>query len=82
VMDALNFDYPDYEKLDEGDGGAKRKRGVNILNRQAMRSVKEDQKALKKQKLYRSRRIRLPRNVNSSGYLLWRRRCKMRQRRL
>jgi hypothetical protein len=50
VMDALNFEYPDYERLDEGAGGAKRKRIVSILNRQAIRSVKEDQKALKKQK--------------------------------
>jgi hypothetical protein len=50
VIDALNFEYPDYERLDEGVGGAKRKRIVNILNRQAIQSVKEDQKALKKQK--------------------------------
>jgi hypothetical protein len=50
VMDALNFEYPDYERLGEGAGGAKRKRIVSILNRQAIRSVKEDQKALKKQK--------------------------------
>jgi hypothetical protein len=50
VMDALNFEYPDYERLDEGAGGAKRKRGVNILGRQATRFVKEDQKASKKKK--------------------------------
>jgi hypothetical protein len=49
-MDALNFEYPNYERLDEGAGGVKRKRIVSILNRQAIRSVKEDQKALKKQK--------------------------------
>jgi hypothetical protein len=42
VMDALNFEYPDYERLDEGARVAKRKRGVSILNRQAMRSVKQD----------------------------------------
>jgi hypothetical protein len=47
-MDALNFDYPDYEKLDGGAEGIKRKRIVNILNRQATRLVKEDEKALKK----------------------------------
>jgi hypothetical protein len=33
VMDALNFEYPDYERLDEGDRGVKRKRIVSILNR-------------------------------------------------
>jgi hypothetical protein len=31
VMDALNFDYPDYEKLDKGAKGIKRKRIVSIL---------------------------------------------------
>jgi hypothetical protein len=50
VMDALNFEYPDYERLDEGAGGVKRKRIVSILNRQTIRSVKEYQKTLKKQK--------------------------------
>jgi hypothetical protein len=47
-MDALNFDYPDYEKLGEGAEGIKRKRIVNILSRQAVRLIKEDEKALKK----------------------------------
>ena len=42
VMDVLNFKYPDYERLDEGARGAKRKRVVSILNRQAIRSVKDD----------------------------------------
>ena len=50
VMDALNFEYPDYERLDKGAGGVKRKRFVSILSMQATRSVKEEQKALKKQK--------------------------------
>jgi hypothetical protein len=49
-MDALNFEYPNYERLDEGAGGVKRKRVVSILGRQATRSVKEDKKASKKQK--------------------------------
>jgi hypothetical protein len=48
VMDALNFDYPDYEKLDEWAEGIKRKRIVSILSRQAARLIKEDEKALKK----------------------------------
>ena len=43
VMDALNFEYPDYERLDEGVGGAKKKRVVSILKRQAIQSAKEDQ---------------------------------------
>jgi hypothetical protein len=50
VMDALNFEYPDYEKLDKGAEGVKRKRVVNILNRQAVWLIKEDEKILKKAK--------------------------------
>jgi hypothetical protein len=42
MMDALNFEYPDYERIDEWAGGAKRKRVVSILNKQAIQSVKED----------------------------------------
>jgi hypothetical protein len=50
VMDALNFEYTNYERLDEGARGGKRKSVVSILGRQATWSVKEDQKALKRQK--------------------------------
>jgi hypothetical protein len=49
-MDALNFEYPDYERYDEGAGGVKGKRVVSVLSRQAARLVKEDEKALKKTK--------------------------------
>jgi hypothetical protein len=49
-MDGLNFKYPDYEKLDKGAKGVKRKRVVSILNRQATRLIKEDEKILKKAK--------------------------------
>jgi hypothetical protein len=48
IMEALNSDYPNYEKVDEGAEGIKRKRIVNILSRQAARLIKEDEKALKK----------------------------------
>jgi hypothetical protein len=50
VMDALNFEYPDYERLNKGAEGAKRKRVVSVLSRQAARMVKEDEKSLKKRK--------------------------------
>jgi hypothetical protein len=50
VMDALKFEYPDYERLDKGAKGVKRKRIVSILSRQAARMVKEDEKASKKTK--------------------------------
>jgi hypothetical protein len=50
VMDALKFEYPDYERLNKGAEGAKRKRIVSVLTRQATRMVKEDEKILKKKK--------------------------------
>ena len=51
VMNALNFEYPDYEKLDKVSEGVKRKRVVSILNRQAARLIKEDEVFLKKAKI-------------------------------
>jgi hypothetical protein len=51
VMDALNFDYPDYERLNKGAEGQKRKRVVSVVVRQAARMVKEDEEILKKRKL-------------------------------
>jgi membrane-bound lytic murein transglycosylase len=50
VMDALNFEYPNYERLNKGAEGAKRKRVVSILGRQAARMLKEDDKSSKKLK--------------------------------
>jgi hypothetical protein len=50
VMDALNFEYPNYERMSKGAKGTKRKRVVSVLSRQAARMVKEDEKTLKKRK--------------------------------
>jgi hypothetical protein len=50
VMDALNFEYLDYERLNKGDEGQKRKKIVSVLSRQAARMVKEDKEAIKKKK--------------------------------
>jgi hypothetical protein len=50
VMDALNFEYPDYEQLNKGAEGHKRKRIVSVLSRQAARMVKEDEEILKRKK--------------------------------
>jgi hypothetical protein len=49
-MDALNFEYPDYKRLNKGAKGPKRKRVVGVMSRQAARMVKEDEKTLKKRK--------------------------------
>jgi hypothetical protein len=48
VMDALNFEYPDYERLNKGAEGQKRKRIVSVVGRQAARMVKEDEEILKR----------------------------------
>src|SRR5690242_14627367 len=50
VMDALNFEYPDYERLNKSAEGQKRKRIVIVLSRQVARMVKEDEDTLKKRK--------------------------------
>jgi hypothetical protein len=50
VMDALNFEYPNYERLNKGAEGQKRKRIVSVLSRQAARMVKEDEEAIKKRR--------------------------------
>jgi hypothetical protein len=57
VMDALNFDYPNYEKLDEEAKGIKRKRIVSILSRQAAQLIKEDEKALKNPRIAQEPKI-------------------------
>jgi hypothetical protein len=51
VMDALHFEYPDYERLNKGAEGQKRKRVVSVVGRQVARMVKEDEEKLKKRKL-------------------------------
>jgi hypothetical protein len=47
----LNFEYPDYERLNKGVEGQKRKRIVSVVGRRATRMVKEDEEILKKRKL-------------------------------
>jgi hypothetical protein len=44
VMDALGFEYPDYERLDKGAEGQKRKRVASVLN-------KDDEEQPKKKRL-------------------------------
>jgi hypothetical protein len=51
VMDALKFEYPDYERLCKGAEGPKRKRDVSVMQRQAARMIKEDENLAKKKKI-------------------------------
>jgi hypothetical protein len=50
-MDALDFEYPDYERLDKDAKGHKRKRVASALNKEATKSMKDDEEQLKKKKL-------------------------------
>jgi hypothetical protein len=51
VMDALNFEYPDYERLDRSAEGQKRNRVASVLNKEDAKLVKDDEEKLKKRKL-------------------------------
>lgn len=51
VMDALNFEYPDYERLERGAEGQKRKRVASVLDKEAAKLVKKDEETSKKRKL-------------------------------
>jgi hypothetical protein len=58
-MVALNFEYPDYERLSKGAEGTKRKRVVSVLSRQAARMVKENRKSSPKPKVATSKKRKL-----------------------
>jgi hypothetical protein len=60
VMDALKFEYPDYERLDKGAEGPKRKRVVSIIQRQAARMIKEDENLAKKKKSSPEPKVAVP----------------------
>jgi hypothetical protein len=51
VMDALDFEYPDYERLDKDAEGQKRKRVAGALNKEATKLMKDDEEQLIKKKL-------------------------------
>jgi hypothetical protein len=51
VMDALDFEYPDYERLDKDAEGQKRKRVASVLNKEVTKSMKDNEEKLKKKKL-------------------------------
>jgi hypothetical protein len=47
-MDTLDFEYPDYNNLaQEAEAGVKRNRKVSILEREAIRMVKEKKVSMK-----------------------------------
>jgi hypothetical protein len=67
VMDALNFEYPDYERLNKGAEGQKRKRIVSVLSKQAARMVKEDEEILKRRKSSPEPRVATPKKRKAAA---------------
>jgi hypothetical protein len=59
-MDALKFEYTDYERLNKGAKGPKRKRVVIVMKRQAARMIKEDEKLMKKRKSSPEPKVAVP----------------------
>jgi hypothetical protein len=60
VMDAIGFEYLDYERLDKGAEGQKRKRVASALNKDDEDQPKKKNKSLRrKQLLQRKERLRL-----------------------
>ena len=53
VMDAIGFEYPDYEQLDKGAEGQKRKRVASALNKDDEEQSKKKTKTLRRRQLLR-----------------------------
>jgi hypothetical protein len=49
VLDALNFDYPDYEQLGGDAEGQKRKRIASVLDKEGTKLAKRTKKFLRKE---------------------------------
>jgi hypothetical protein len=67
VMNALKFEYPDYERLSKGAEGPKQKRVVSVMKRQAARMIEEDEKALKKKKSSPEPKMAIPKKRKASA---------------
>jgi hypothetical protein len=67
VMDALKFEYLDYERLSKGAEGPKQKRLVSVMKRQAARMIKEDEKASKKKKSSPEPKVAVPKKRKASA---------------
>jgi hypothetical protein len=66
-MDALKFEYPDYERLSKSVEGPKRKRVVSVMKRQAARMIEEDEKALKNKKSSSEPKVVVPKKRKASA---------------
>jgi hypothetical protein len=60
VLDALNFDYPDYEQLGGDAEGQKRKRIANVLDKEGTKLAKKDKEIFEKRRLSPEPKITAP----------------------
>jgi hypothetical protein len=67
VLDALNFDYPDYEQLGGDAEGQKRKRIANILDKEGTKLAKKDKEISKKRKLSPEPKIAAPKKRKATS---------------
>jgi hypothetical protein len=67
VLDALNFDYPDYEQLGGDAEGQKRKRIASILDKEGTKLAKKDKEISEKRKLSPEPKIAAPKKRKATS---------------
>jgi hypothetical protein len=67
VLDALNFDYPDYEQLGGDAEGQKRKRIASVLDKEGTKLAKKDKEISEKRKLSPEPKIAAPKKRKAAS---------------
>jgi hypothetical protein len=67
VLDALNFDYPDYEQLGGNAEGQKRKRIASVLDKEGTKLAKKDKEISEKRKLSPEPKIAAPKKRKAAS---------------
>jgi hypothetical protein len=67
VMDALNFDYPDYEQLGKVAEGQKRKRVASALDKEGTKLAKKNKEISEKRKLSPEPKIAAPKKRKAAS---------------
>jgi hypothetical protein len=66
-LDALNFDYPDYEQLSGDAEGQKRKRIASVLDKEGTKLAKKDKENSEKRKLSPEPKIAAPKRRKAAS---------------
>jgi hypothetical protein len=67
VLDALNFDYPDYEQLGGDAEGQKRKRIASVLDKEGTKLAKKAKEISEKRKLSPEPKIAAPKKIKAAS---------------